>query len=249
MCASSLVSGPILAQESGGASEWQAGADIYLWGASISSRSPSGASTELDFDTILDNLEMTFMGGLWASNDRWTIATDVIYLNVKGDTTRDLGMYGGLDLTAGASLQLKSWIVSPTVSYNLSNNPYKGRFELLAGVRYLDLSADLETRLSGGGQSVPLRSESQSGSNWDFVAGFRARANLGANWYLPFYFDAGTGDSKFTWQGMAGIGYQFNKVNLVATYRYLKYEFDNNPDDLLEQMVIKGPLLGANFRF
>jgi len=248
-CVFCFGSSAVFAEESSSESEWQMGGDIYLWGASLTSTAPSGASSELDFGQILDNLEMTFMGGLWGKKDRWTVAADVIYMNLKGSTDRSLGMGGGLDLTLGASLQLKSWIVTPTVSYNLSDNSYKGRFELLAGVRYLDLSADLEANISGSSGPIIDRSASQSGSNWDFVAGFRARANLGSNWYLPFYFDAGTGDSKFTWQGLAGIGYQFKKVNVIASYRYLKYEFDDEPGDLLAELEIKGPLLGASFRF
>ena len=78
--------------------------------------------------------------------------------------------------------------------------------------------------------------------------GVHGQFDLNDKWYVPLYADVGGGDSARTWQGMAGIGYHFNKVNLLLAYRYLNYEFDRR-DPLLSDMTIKGPKLGITFRF
>ncbi len=55
-------------------------------------------------------------------------------------------------------------------------------------------------------------------------------------WFVPFYVDVGTGQSKLTWQINAGVGYQFDWGALVASWRYLDYSFksDSKFTDLFE---------------
>jgi hypothetical protein len=58
---------------------------------------------------------------------------------------------------------------------------------------------------------------------------------------------SGTGDSDVTWQTTAGVGYRFDKFEIAAAYRYMKWEFDD--DSVLDDLEIKGPLVGARFVF
>ncbi len=37
--------------------------------------------------------------------------------------------------------------------------------------------------------------------------------NLNQNWYLPFHFDVGTGDTNLTWQAFAGVGYKIGSFD------------------------------------
>jgi hypothetical protein len=65
--------------------------------------------------------------------------------------------------------------------------------------------------------------------------------------FLPYYLDAGAGSSKFTWQGMLGIGYAFSWGDLLLVYRYLSFEQgDNKP---VERFWLAGPALGVTFHF
>ena len=64
---------------------------------------------------------------------------------------------------------------------------------------------------------------------------------------MPFHLDIGTGDSDFTWQVDAGIGYTFDACDVVLGYRYLSWDFDDNP--VLDNLNIKGPYLGVKFIF
>src|ERR1700761_5090942 len=47
------------------------------------------------------------------------------------------------------------------------------------------------------------------------AAPHRLQINIpNSRFYVPFYFDAGGGDLKLTWQGYAGIGYQTSFADL-----------------------------------
>ena len=53
-------------------------------------------------------------------------------------------------------------------------------------------------------------------------------------------------ESDLTWQAQAGVGYQF-KCDVLLTYRYLDYDFDSGY--ALDDLTVKGPPVGAKFRF
>ena len=70
---------------------WQFDATLYLWytdidGTVIDSGSVvPGGPFEIDASSIIDNLEMVFMGAFEARKKRWSIITDAIYLDVGND--------------------------------------------------------------------------------------------------------------------------------------------------------------------
>jgi opacity protein-like surface antigen len=59
------------------------------------------------------------------------------------------------------------------------------------------------------------------------------------------FSDIGTGDSDFTWQAMAGLGYQFNWGDVVLTYRYLDYDLGSASS--VTDPKFSGVMLGASF--
>ena len=60
---------------------------------------------------------------------------------------------------------------------------------------------------------------------WDGVVGVRGRVTLANSaWFVPLYLDAGTGTSKFTWQGLLGVGYAFGWGDLLLVYRQLAFD-------------------------
>ena len=84
---------------------------------------------------------------------------------------------------------------------------------------------------------------------WDGVVGVKGNAYLGdeRKWFIPYYFDIGTGQSDLTWQVNAGIGYQYDWGALVATWRYLDYEFSS--DKAVQSVNFNGPTIGATFKW
>ena len=104
-----------------------------------------------------------------------------------------------------------------------------GRLELLAGFRYFGLEAPGDWNLTvsidgpGEGQVFPRSgSISQREGVWDGVIGLRGRLNLGTGrFYVPCYFDIGTGTSEVTWNGGIGLGYGSKWGDIIFDYRHL----------------------------
>jgi hypothetical protein len=71
--------------------------------------------------------------------------------------------------------------------------------------------------------------------------------NLTEKWYLPFYADIGTGQSKLTWQALGGIGYRFKWFDFTVAYRYLSWDFGGGAP--LDDLQIYGPYAGFIFHF
>ena len=43
------------------------------------------------------------------------------------------------------------------------------------------------------------------------------------------------------------MGYSFSSIDVVAAYRFLEWDFDDN--DVFDDMNVNGPLLGVRFRW
>jgi hypothetical protein len=224
---------------------WQFGADVYLWVADIGGETAGGDTIDVPFHTLLENLDFSYMGAFHARNGRWHLSTDVIYMNLEGDNSGTVTAPGEIELKVDAKVKVQAWVVSPAVGYTFIDME-KIRMEFLAGARYLWMKPELKLNITG-----PLNSNhniSDSGDVWDGIAGIRGDVNLAKDWYIPYYADMGTGDSDYTWQAMAGVGYRINKmVDVVASYRYLKWKFEDNK--AVDNLDLSGPLLGLRLRF
>ena len=123
----------------------------------------------------------------------------------------------------------------------------KTRLALIGGVRYLNLDADLKLSAAGPVETPPPAKLSNSDTLWDGIVGVKGGFMLTEHWYIPYYADIGAGDSQITWQLYTGIGYRFERVDVVLGYRYLEYDQDD--DKFLQDLSFYGPLLGVGFRF
>ena len=241
--------------------DWEFGASIYGWFPDISGQAVlpdgSGGDFTVPISTILDNLSFTFQGAFDARKGQWGVFTDVIYMDL-GNTKKDIseGSIGGndipVDVTAKVGFDMTSWIWTTAAYYRLIDQPEKS-FDLLGGVRLLDVSQSLNWSLSGNVGEIPLPSREGkakvAGDSWDAIIGMRGRFSFGQNntWFMPYYMDIGTGDSDFTWQAMGGVGYAFGWGELTAVYRYLDYDLSS--DGPVGDMDFSGPAVGAIFRW
>ena len=84
---------------------------------------------------------------------------------------------------------------------------------------------------------------------WDGIVGVKGRYAVGSNgrWSLPFYFDAGTGQSKLTWQAAAGVSYAYPWGELTAMWRYLSYDMKSGAP--IDNLHFNGPMVGATVRW
>ena len=229
--------------------QWQFAGALYLWGADIGGETNRGSEVEVDFSDLVDNLEMGFMGAFAARKNKWSLLTDVIYLDLGADKTADLSVPVGpiqVPVTTSTSLDLEGWILNLAGGYKLYSED-KSRLDLIFGARYLDLGMDLFLQLQslGPGQS---RTVSDSLTAWDGIIGLQGRESLGERWYLPYYVDIGAGDSDLTWQAAGGIGFQASRlVDLALVYRHL--EWDLKSTRVIDKINFSGLTFGVIFRW
>lgn len=220
---------------------WNYYASVYLFAAAMGGETAGGNNFDMSFSDIIDNLDMTYMGNFGMYKDKWTFQTDLIYMKLGTKPNTGL-VFPEPRLT---NIQLKSWIVTPTVGYRfLESDQWK--LDLLVGARYLYISPDITITTNIGSTT-----RSTSGSGWDGIVGLKANYDLNEKWFMPFAFDVGTGDSDQTWQAFAGVGYKYENFDVIAGYRHLEWEFDNSSagDGALNSLDISGPIIGVKYRF
>lgn len=235
-------------------------ATIYGWFPGISGTTEfptggSGPSIDVNAKTLLENLKMAFMGTFEVQSGKWGGLVDWFYADVGADKsgTRDFVIHGQTlpaGLTANLSLDVKTNIVTLAGTYSLINSPSYST-GLVFGARMLSMDQTLNWAFNGTGPLGIARSGTAdiSATNWDGIVGVRGRARFGAEnrWFVPYYGDIGTGNSKFTWQAMLGVGYSFGWGDLIAAWRYLDYEFKSG--DPIQSITFNGVAVGASFKF
>lgn len=223
-------------------SDWDYRFTPYLWMAQITGDA-LGQRLDVPFSTLVDDLAMGFMGDFQARRDKWTFGFDLLYMDEKFSKSDTVAVPGLGPVDVDGKAELTAWVVTPTVGYALVDSD-TARFEVVGGLRYLDLNTKI--RLDAENDEFVLNDRAST-SYWDGIIGARGFFELNDKWYIPVYADVGWGDSKDTWQAMAGISYRFKNGDASLVYRYMKYEFDSN--DLLDDLELKGPALGFSFYF
>ena len=249
---------PVMAQS--GSTDWKWRATMYGWVPTLEAETqlPNGAggpTIEVDPDTLLDNLDMTFMAALQGRKGRWGFFTDVIYLDEGATGTLQREVTIGPtplpgDVTLDLRMDLKSWVWTLAPTYTLSESD-RHVFDSFFGFRMVDIDTEFDLTFNGNIAGLPLPGRNAvvaaSDTNWDAIIGVKGNTLLGSSgkWVLPYHFDIGTGDSDFTWQVMAGLGYHFNWGTAVLTYRYLDYDLASG--GALTELTFGGPMIGASF--
>ena len=250
------------AQSSSQPGDWRFSLTPYLWFPTVKGTAqfslPSGigggtATVEKDADDYLSKLDMAAMLTFEARKGAWAIFTDFIYLDFSKDSAsvKTLSGPGGLvqvPVNTGTQVGLEGGVWQLAASYNFSQGKASSPFEVLGGFRYLKMEPTVDWQLTGSIGAFPQAgSFSQTAELWDAIVGVRGKAKLDANWFVPWYLDAGAGDSKLTYQAMAGIGYSFKWGDVLLAYRHLSYEQkDSKP---IQELQMSGAALGVTFHF
>ena len=254
-----FVSFPAVAQDT---ENWRfkAAVNIYLPDISGTTAFPlTGASGDatLDANTILQDLKMAFMGSFEASKGQWGLFTDVLYMDIGGSRSgfREMSI-GGLPIPAGANASadydLKGWGWTLGGTWHAVTDP-GATLDVIAGARLLDIEQTLTWEITGNVGSIPVPGRAGTSkvelSNWDGIVGVKGRLALSADrkWFAPYYLDAGTGQSKLTWQAVGGVGYSFQWGDVVAAWRYLDYDMKSG--NAVESLTFNGPSLSAVFHW
>jgi hypothetical protein len=248
---------PVAAHAQAVNDKWQWEVGMYGWFPAIETTTlfPSGASATIDVsaEDVIDSLTFALMGYVEARKGRWGVWSDLVYSDEGGSTDGSRAFtVGGKPVNASAnlSLDIKSTIWSLAGIYNLTSTP-DNTTDLLFGLRMLNMKQTLNYSLSSSIPELPARSGETSvdGTDWDAIVGLKGRYYFGAErkWFLPYYADVGSGQSRLTWQVNAGVGYTFDWGSLYATWRYLDYDFKSG--NALQSMNMSGAAIGAAFQF
>lgn len=212
-------------------------------------------NVEVKPNSYLSNLDFALMGTFEARKGDWALAMDLVYNDFSGQKGKIKNVRGpegeeSLPINVDVDVDLKALIWEGIGSYTVARNP-TGTLDVFGGVRYLSLKTSTDLSFSGP-EGVLGRSGGNSNriNVWDGIVGVRGAVELGAggDWFLPYYLDIGAGNySNWTWQGWAGVGYRFDWGDLVLVYRNLSYSTSGN--EILEDMRMAGPALGATFRW
>lgn len=242
-----------------GRDDWQFRATIYGWvpGIKAETEFPSGAggpSINVNANDLLSGLKMGFMGTLEGRRGQWGGMVDWFYADVGGNksATRDFKILGVLpvDLTADLSLDVKTNILTLAGTYALVDRP-EYNSSLVFGTRMLkaDQTLDWGFRTTGALTIARNGRAEVSATDWDAIIGVKGRAAFGEGrrWFVPYYADIGTGNSKFTWQGLLGLGYAFSWGDAAVAWRYLDYDFKSG--EPLQSLTFNGIGAGVSFKF
>ena len=251
VCIIALFSQPVMAQPESADDGWDHSIAVYLWGAGIGGSTASGTDIDIGFSTLVDNLDMGFMAAYQARKGKWSVISNLIYLDVSGDKQLDLiPPIGGdlINVTTDVSLDLTGGVIELGGGYNLYDNGKGTTTDFVFGARYLELDTDILLDFNLGGPDLDIKVPlSDSGHVWDAIVGLSGKARLGDRWFIPWGANIGAGNSDLTWSARAGVGFEAAPwVDIVASYRYLKWELDG---EVVDDLSFSGAMLGAVFRF
>lgn len=238
--------------------DWRFRATVYGYLPKISAdmRLPSGSgpTIEVSGSDLIRHLEFTFMGAIEVAKGDWGAFANVLYMNVGGSESRSRNFsLGGSPLpasvTADVALDVKAWVTTFAATRRVFSTPNLD-VELLAGARMLDAVGAVDFDLSAN--VGPLTGPARSGSaevklrRWDGIGGMRGRLDFGPEdeWFVPLYFDVGTGESKLTYQVLGGLGRSFGWFEVVGVWRFQSWKFDLS--DKLANLELNGPGLGIS---
>jgi hypothetical protein len=250
---------------------WSFAVTPYVWAPSIDGslryRPPgaqggvAGASVGIDATNLFEALNFAAMVAAEARNGRFSILTDLIYLDLGNAESRvqsvDFVQVGrnpvSSTLNAGTETSVRGSLWTLAGGYTVAAGGW-GHVDALAGFRLFSLSARIDVRLSadvsgpGPGLSFARAGRLRRDADlFDGIVGLRGRLVLGAGFHLPYALDVGAGSSRLTWQAAAGIGYQTGWAGVTLGYRHLSY--DQGGDRLVQDVSFSGPFLAVNITF
>jgi len=215
---------------------------------------------EIDANDVLEDLDIAFMLIAEARKGRWSILTDVIYLDFSGQESKvnSIDSAGRIPVSstidAGTETSLKGAVWTLAGSYDVVQGEIAS-LGVLAGFRYFGLETSTDWSLTttvtgpGGDQVFPRSGHAEDSEDlWDGIIGLHGRLNLGGSkFYVPYYIDTGTGSSELTWEGIIGLGYAFKWVDILFAYRCIYYDMGDSK--LVQDTSFSGPAIGLKIKF
>jgi len=195
---------------------------------------------------IFESLEGGLMLFFEASNDKWVVNFDLLYmkLGANGETpllAREADVeLKQLGLTFNGLYKVNSW-ASVGLGFRINSIDQSFNIPLLAG--------------PGQGEIAPAIDRSMNNTWVDPLIVARVMTRFDdSSWRLGMLADIGGFGigSDLAWQIYPFVGYQFSKLfEIDLAYRWLAMDYNtgNGQDYFLYDMVISGPEIGLLFHF
>jgi hypothetical protein len=198
-----------------------------------------------------------------ARYDRFSVLTDFLYLNLGLNLSRarvgsinpgsgPIDIPTELGANAGTGLGVTVWTLAG--GYTLAAGPW-GNIDAIVGTRLLGVDVITNYNLSAAillpNRTIALARSGTLSTNvsyWDAIGGVTGRFEIpNSRFFVPYYFDVGTGEIPLTWQAFGGLGYHASWADLSLGYRYLAFE--GNGSAHVQNLELGGPIFVASFRF
>jgi hypothetical protein len=262
--------------------QWTFSLTPYFWAISLNgSTTVKGRTVDVDagFFDILDHTQ--FPKGLFqlaalgeARYGRFALLTDILYMkaDLGASITRSRGtdQIGGA-VGASAGLDTKMVIAEVAAAYEiahwngLTSPRSNSALDIYAGGRAWWQRADVQLALTGTANIGDLTftragvlSAEKSVSWFDPLVGLRLRHQFAPGWNFALSGDVGGFDvgSKFSWQALATLDYEFcRSKNIVWSgmvgYKALSVDYSQGSGLTLYNfdMTMHGPIFGVTARF
>ena len=196
---------------------------------------------DVDFGTIMDNLEMAAMARFEAHHQSgWGLWIDYSFMDLANDID---------PIDRISSVQIRQGVLEVMGLYRQTLS--SGYIEYLAGIRWWDNDYDVDYYLPRLDRSGTLSKE----VDWvDAVVGARYTHILNENWKLRMHGDIGGGGADFTAGASAGVIYTINDLmDVDVKYKgtWVDYEegTEGQRDYFSYDTVTHGLILGLTFKF
>jgi len=259
---------------------WTFSVTPYVWATSLSgSTTVKSLTTDVDasFFDILDHtqfpkglFQLAAFGEAWYG--RFGLLTDIAYmklgLGASLSQSRDVGRLATLGIGASAGLTVQMVIAELAAAYEIARIDPSTAVDLYAGGRVWWQRADADFAVSGtltglGPLGLTLTKDGTVSANgnvsWvDPVVGARVRHSFRPGLDLVVGGDVGGfgAGSKFSWQALAVLNYEFKRTDYVSWNAMIGYKalnVDYSQGSGITQyeydMTMYGPIFGITARF
>ena len=213
-------------------------------------QTPLGNSFDINRETLIENTDFALMGLLEVQKGRIGGFVDAMYFNLgtSKTATREVALPGApiaLPIKADAQLDIEAWVSEAALNIRALAGR-AGHIDVFGGARRLEAIGTLNYAFSSPLGAGPQGVTEATNANWDAIGGVRGRVRVGPL-TIPYYADAGAGDSDLTWQVMTGVGYEMRHFDVGVMWRHIDYRMKGERQ--IADLELNGPSAGITFKW
>lgn len=207
----------------------------YLWASDVGVETHD-ASVNVDFNDVVDKLEMAFQGHVEMQGDDFGGFVDLSVVSLGTNSQR-------------AAARLNSELDLTTIDLAAVWSPGSERLaglEFFGGLRYID--TDFSLLVDPNPPPLPDVRTGINTSYTDLLAGVRYGAPFSDHWKLVVTADASAFDTEGTWSLGTFAVYRTGPHRFYAGYRHLEMDFKGNHGEKVTE-TLSGPAIAYGYAF